>query len=121
MCIRDRYQRRVHGERKLIFKFRSAIPCKRKIKKKKRSKDTQQMGKLHGSLARAGKVRKQTPKVAKQERLRKIVKGRALKRILYNKRFSNIVVGAKKKSPNWNAGRKDLAEAEAAKQKRQTA
>ena len=36
----------------------------------------------------------------------KKVRGRAFKRILYNRRFSNIVVGAKKKSPNWNAGRK---------------
>eukprot|EP00959_Pyramimonas_sp_CCMP1952_P418275 8762700-Pyramimonas_sp.AAC.1 len=38
------------------------------------------MGKLHGSLARAGKVRGQTPKVAKQEK-KKNPAGRALKRL----------------------------------------
>jgi len=38
------------------------------------------MGKLHGSLARAGKVRKQTPKVAKKERLKKNPKGKSKKR-----------------------------------------
>jgi small subunit ribosomal protein S30e len=38
------------------------------------------MGKVHGSLARAGKVRGQTPKVAKQEK-KKNPKGRALKRL----------------------------------------
>lgn len=38
------------------------------------------MGKVHGSLARAGKVRGQTPKVAKQDK-KKQPKGRAGKRI----------------------------------------
>lgn len=42
------------------------------------------MGKVHGGLARAGKVKGQTPKVDKQEKLKKPV-GRAYKRILYNK------------------------------------
>ncbi|CAG8683157.1 3006_t:CDS:2, partial [Acaulospora colombiana] len=37
----------------------------------------------HGSLARAGKVRSQTPKVEKQEK-KKTPKGRAKKRIIYN-------------------------------------
>ncbi|CAL6359293.1 unnamed protein product [Bathycoccus prasinos] len=61
------------------------------------------MGKVHGSLARAGKVRGQTPKVAKQE-TKKRPKGRAGKRIVYNRRFVNVVVGpGKKKSPNSNA------------------
>jgi len=61
------------------------------------------MGKVHGSLARAGKVRGQTPKVAKQE-TKKHPKGRAGKRIVYNRRFVNVVVGpGKKKSPNSNA------------------
>lgn len=81
-------------------------------------------GKVHGSLARAGKVRKartrllisfilqsihttpkldsnffkgfvhlkvrgQTPKVAKQDK-KKTPKGRAKKRILYNRRFVNV-------------------------------
>ncbi|KAG8823958.1 hypothetical protein FRC19_002790 [Serendipita sp. 401] len=43
------------------------------------------MGKVHGSLARAGKVKSQTPKVEKQEK-KKTPKGRAKKRILYNRR-----------------------------------
>jgi len=34
------------------------------------------MGKVHGSLARAGKVKGQTPKVEKQEK-KKVVRGRA--------------------------------------------
>jgi small subunit ribosomal protein S30e len=51
------------------------------------------MGKVHGSLARAGKVKGQTPKVEKQEK-RKKPKGRAFKRLLYVKRFVNVVVGA---------------------------
>ena len=41
---------------------------------------------VHGSLARAGKVKSQTPKVEKQEK-KKTPKGRAKKRILYNRRF----------------------------------
>ena len=40
---------------------------------------------VHGSLARAGKVKSQTPKVDKQEK-KKVPKGRAKKRILYNRR-----------------------------------
>jgi len=58
------------------------------------------MGKVHGSLARAGKVRAQTPKVEKQEKKKKAV-GRAKKRMLYNKRFVNVVASfGKKKGPN---------------------
>ena len=45
------------------------------------------MGKVHGSLARAGKVKNQTPKVAKKERKSKLPVGRKKKRITYNKRF----------------------------------
>ncbi|CAI0377736.1 unnamed protein product [Linum tenue] len=44
------------------------------------------MGKVHGSLARAGKVRGQTPKVAKQEKKKK-PRGRAHKRMQYTRRF----------------------------------
>ncbi|KAK7678076.1 hypothetical protein QCA50_013477 [Cerrena zonata] len=44
---------------------------------------------VHGSLARAGKVKSQTPKVDKQEK-KKVPKGRAKKRILYNRRFVNV-------------------------------
>ncbi|CAO3658213.1 unnamed protein product [Umbelopsis ramanniana] len=40
------------------------------------------MGKVHGSLARAGKVKSQCPKVAKQEKKKPVV-GRAKKRIIY--------------------------------------
>lgn len=47
-------------------------------------------GKVHGSLARAGKVRGQTPKVAKQERTKKPATGRAMKRLKYVRRFVNV-------------------------------
>ena len=40
---------------------------------------------VHGSLARAGKVKSQTPKVEPQEK-KKNPKGRAKKRMLYNRR-----------------------------------
>merc|ERR1711868_91498 len=60
-------------------------------------------GKMHGGLARAGKVRKVTPKVEKQERLRKKPTGRAKRRIQYNKRFVTVVSGfGRKRSPNSN-------------------
>ena len=44
------------------------------------------MGKVHGSLAQAGKVRTHTPKVERQEK-REGVKGRARLRLQYSKRF----------------------------------
>merc|ERR1712028_124828 len=60
-------------------------------------------GKVHGSLARAGKVRQQTPKVAKNEDNKKQPRGRAKRRLQYNRRFINVVVGmGKKKGPNSN-------------------
>merc|ERR1711887_432557 len=60
-------------------------------------------GKVHGSLARAGKVRGQTPKVAKQDKKKKKT-GRAKRRIQYNRRFVNVVAGAgKKRGPNSNS------------------
>ena len=40
-------------------------------------------GKVHGSLARAGKVKGQTPKVEKQEVTKKVPKGRAKKKLQY--------------------------------------
>ena len=63
-------------------------------------------GKVHGSLARAGKVKGQTPKVAKQERKKKPKTGRAKRRIQYNRRFVNVVTGpgGRRKGPNANAG-----------------
>ncbi|XP_075244988.1 ubiquitin-like FUBI-ribosomal protein eS30 fusion protein [Convolutriloba macropyga] len=61
-------------------------------------------GKVHGSLARAGKVRNQTPKVEKNEDKRKKLTGRAKRRQQYTKRFINVVVGpGKKRGPNSNA------------------
>ncbi|KAF5458914.1 hypothetical protein F2P56_022907 [Juglans regia] len=57
-------------------------------------------GKVHGSLARAGKVRGQTPKVAKQDKKKK-PRGRAHKHMQYNRRFVTAVVGfGKKRGPN---------------------
>jgi small subunit ribosomal protein S30e len=47
------------------------------------------VGKVHGSLARAGKVRGQTPKVPKQEKSKKPC-GRAGRRLKYNRRFVNV-------------------------------
>ena len=46
-------------------------------------------GKVHGSLARAGKVRGNAPKVAKQDK-KKLPKGRAYQRLKYNRRFVNV-------------------------------
>ena len=62
-------------------------------------------GKVHGSLARAGKVKGQTPKVAKQEESKKALTGRAKKRWQYNRRFVNVTagIGGKKLGPNSNA------------------
>lgn len=59
------------------------------------------MGKVHGGLARAGKVKGATPKVEKMEKPKTPV-GRAYKRILYNKRFVTVVptAGGRKRGPN---------------------
>lgn len=51
------------------------------------------MGKVHGSLARAGKVKGQTPKVEAQEDKKKQPRGRAKKRLQYNRRYVNVVTG----------------------------
>ncbi|KAK4058678.1 40S ribosomal protein S30 [Microbotryomycetes sp. JL221] len=58
-------------------------------------------GKVHGSLARAGKVKSQTPKVEPQEKKKKVT-GRAKKRMIYNRRFVNVTtaIGGKKKGLN---------------------
>jgi len=59
------------------------------------------MGKKHGSLTRAGKVRKQTPHVDPKERLKKLPVGRAKKRKQFIKRYAVIIpeatAAAKKK------------------------
>merc|ERR1712137_885257 len=60
-------------------------------------------GKVHVSLARAGKVKHQTPKVEKQEKKKKKT-GRAKRRVQYNRRFVNVVqTFGRKKGPNANA------------------
>nr|CAJ01890.1 ubiquitin/ribosomal protein S30e fusion protein [Dascillus cervinus] len=59
-------------------------------------------GKVHGSLARAGKVKGQTPKVEKQEKKKKKT-GRAKRRIQYNRRFVNVVATfGRRRGPNSN-------------------
>ncbi|RPA73072.1 ribosomal protein S30 [Ascobolus immersus RN42] len=57
------------------------------------------MGKVHGSLARAGKVKSQCPKVEKQEKP-KSPKGRAKKRLLYTRRFVNVTLTGGKRKMN---------------------
>ncbi|XP_077999368.1 ubiquitin-like FUBI-ribosomal protein eS30 fusion protein [Glandiceps talaboti] len=60
-------------------------------------------GKVHGSLARAGKVKGQTPKVDKQEKKKKRT-GRAKRRMQYNRRFVNVVpTFGKRRGPNSNS------------------
>lgn len=59
-------------------------------------------GKVHGSLARAGKVKSQTPKVDKQEKPKK-PKGRAYTRLLYTKRFVNVTLVNGKRKANSNS------------------
>ncbi|XP_064622713.1 ubiquitin-like FUBI-ribosomal protein eS30 fusion protein isoform X2 [Lineus longissimus] len=60
-------------------------------------------GKVHGSLARAGKVKGQTPKVDKQE-MKKKKTGRAKRRMQYNRRFVNVVqTFGRRKGPNSNS------------------
>lgn len=52
-------------------------------------------------MARAGKVKSQTPKVEKQEK-KKTPKGRAKKRLIYTRRFVNVTLtgGKRKMNPN---------------------
>jgi small subunit ribosomal protein S30e len=58
------------------------------------------MGKVHGSLAQAGKVKGQTPKVPKQQR-KKEKTGRAKKRLQFKRRFQTTVkTMGKAKGPN---------------------
>merc|ERR1712083_442904 len=60
-------------------------------------------GKVHGSLARAGKVKCQTPKVEAEEKKTKKT-GRAKRRIQYNRRFVNVVqTFGRKRGPNANS------------------
>uniref|UniRef100_A0A2I3TNR0 Ubiquitin-like domain-containing protein n=1 Tax=Pan troglodytes TaxID=9598 RepID=A0A2I3TNR0_PANTR len=57
-------------------------------------------GKVHGSLARAGKLRGQTPKVKKRKKKKT---GQAKRRMQYNRRFVNVVPTFGKKGPNANS------------------
>ena len=58
---------------------------------------------VHGSLARAGKVKGQTPKVEAEEKKKKKT-GRAKRRIQYNRRFVNVVeTFGRKRGPNANS------------------
>lgn len=60
-------------------------------------------GKVHGSLARAGKVKGQTPKVERQEKKKKKT-GRAKRRIQFNRRFANVVQSfGRRRGPNANS------------------
>ena len=60
-------------------------------------------GKVHGSLARAGKVKGQTPKVDAQEKKKKKT-GRAARRQQYNRRFVNVVqTFGRRRGPNANS------------------
>ncbi len=70
------------------------------------------MGKVHGSLARAGKVKGQTPKVERQEK-RAQPRGRAKKRMQYNRRYVNVVkgVGGRTLGPNSNADKNPVGAA----------
>merc|ERR1719223_2132364 len=63
-------------------------------------------GKVHGSLARAGKVKGQTPKVEAQEK-KKLPTGRAKKRMQFNRRCvdDKTPPGGKKPGPNSNAAK----------------
>merc|ERR1711934_292090 len=63
-------------------------------------------GKVHGSLALAGKVKGQTPKVEAEEK-RKRKTGRAAKRAQYNARFvtTSSAFSGKRVGPNNQAAR----------------
>lgn len=58
------------------------------------------MGKVHGSLTNAGRVRAKTPKVPKKEDKTKPVTGRAKKRLLYTRRFVNVTLTNGKRRAN---------------------
>ena len=63
------------------------------------------MGKVHGLLTRAGKVKGQTHNVGKQEDKNKMPRGRAKKSMQYNRRYFNVItgMGGKRVGPNSNA------------------
>lgn len=86
------------------FSFDSHQPLHTSFRYRLQNSNYIKMGKVHGSLARAGKVKGQTPKVEAQEK-RKQPRGRAKKRMQYNRRYVNVVtgMGGKRVGPNSNA------------------
>ena len=66
------------------------------------------MGKVHGGLARAGKVRNNTPKVTPSEDKAKDKVGRSKKRFLFNRRFVNKTDD--RRGPNSQARQKAAKE-----------
>ena len=59
-------------------------------------------------MARNGKVRNQAPKVDKKERAKKLIVGRAKKRMQYERRVVKVDPKDKrKKGPNAGSGRKE--------------
>ncbi|AYV82647.1 MAG: hypothetical protein Hyperionvirus2_15 [Hyperionvirus sp.] len=58
------------------------------------------MGKRHGGLVNAGKVKGMVPKIDNGQEHNKKPRGRALKKLKFNKRFVNNV----NKSPNSQGG-----------------
>ncbi|KAI5901336.1 40S ribosomal protein S30-A [Candida parapsilosis] len=54
---------------------------------------------VHGSLARAGKVKSQTPKVEKQDKPKR-PQGRAYMRLKYTRRFVNVTLTNGKRKMN---------------------
>lgn len=75
------------------------------------------MGKVHGSLARAGKVKGQTPKKEKEEKPKQKC-GRAKKRIIYNRRvvLQENAGGGKVLGPNSQVRQQALRDKLAAAQ-----
>ncbi|EJK45539.1 hypothetical protein THAOC_35843 [Thalassiosira oceanica] len=88
----------------LLTFFAQPPPSHRPYRARRLCRIVENMGKVHGSLARAGKVKGQTPKVEAQEK-KKQPRGRAKKRMQYNRRYVNVVtgMGGKKVGPNSNA------------------
>ncbi|WP_411023662.1 eS30 family ribosomal protein, partial [Salmonella sp. s51228] len=59
--------------------------------------------KVHGGLALTGKVKRETPKVEKQEK-QKPKTGRCKRRDQYKRRFlTQVATGARRRGPNSNA------------------
>ena len=59
-------------------------------------------------MARNGKVRNQAPKVDKMERVKKLITGRAKKRLQYKRRVVNVDPNdRRKKGPNFGSGKKE--------------